>query len=277
MFGQPHKLYWITTAPAIITLIAMYALVPLIQGFVLVLPDIPTQFSPFVERMAQRLPGFAADMIALIPWLWLASVLMMNWPQIRRASELPEGSFAVLRHPRIVASTSLMFGNCLAMAVPLELFVQWNYYTAEFSENVTFHSNGSPAEVALALSLVILSLYGMAFHDRAMGCPSTIRECRQRHHGRSFRLFVSFLVVVWVARALTPSSSLNWGSDIARRVESDDYIGALTISSLDLSPLIEVFSFAFVVCAISEVIARAYSKTRLEQDEAERRSASVPA
>lgn len=277
VLGQPKKLSWITLAPVVTTLVALYTVVPFIQGFIPEPQLSPMAPTPFVDRLAYRLAGFASDMIALIPWLWLASVLMMKWPQIRHTSAVPEGTFSVLRHPRIGASTVLMFLICLALAVPFELFVQWNYHTAEMSEHVTFTSNGSPAVVALALGLVILSLYGMAFHGMATGQPITVRECRQRHRGRSFRLFVSFLVLVLVTRAFIPSSSLSWGSDFAQRAASDEYVGGFMINSTDLSPVIEVFMFAFVVCAISEVIARAYSTSQLEATKAPGRPASVPA
>lgn len=203
-----------------------------------------------------------------------------------------------------------MVGVCVLVALPFETLYLMLYYHAATGENFSHTSTGSAVDLIPFMTLVLLSRYGLVIHGMSIGQRIPILQSRWRLKGRSLRLLFTFILVVGAAQAMystiasdagwdrgpmqvlrgdAPAAASNrlftidagiyerrWGGG-AMQLLNADVPGTTTnvFFVFDGSYIFKLFLFALAVCAISEVIARAYSATKAAAPEP--RSQAVPA
>ena len=273
VFEQPERLYRLVLGPVLIALFSIYVVVPFAPLLIsLVSEPTLTVSGSIVGRVVGRLPIIAIDMIAILPWLWLASVLMMKWPHVRRtAGPEPRPSIIGLQR-RIWRSTALMFGMWIVAALLFETYLQTAEYFDELSDSYTHYANydGGSVGVVRVLIPIFLARYGLVLHGLAIGSPMSFRESRQRLTGRSYRLFWSFLTVIWVgAYAPTPTDGRWFSSTLPAVHTGNAEMPTNSLLETDTWLIVSVFLYAFTVCAVSELIARTYTATETIVPEAQ--------
>lgn len=313
VIGRPRKLSKLVVLPVLVATSIILGVVPFAQKAILVPLELqPAQVPPVAEQLTQLFLVFTAEMLALVPWLWLASVLMMNWPQIRHSSSPPRSSLALVLQGKVWKSTAFMMGVCVLVALPFEALYLSSYYHAATAENVSMTTKASVVSFIPFMTLVLLSRYGLVVHGMSIGRRISIQQSRWRLKGRSLRLFFTFLLVVGAALAIYSPIANDAGWSIGpMQVLRGDAAGAasnwlftidvglyvrrwggnpIQLLSADVpgtttnvffvfagSYIFYVFVFALAVCAISEVIARAYSATKTEAPEPQSQAVPTPA
>lgn len=267
-------------------------------------------------HLAYRLPSLAAELLALLPWLWLASVVMVNWLQARNTEQPAGGPTVRLGQKAVWVTLAMMTGTCVAIILPLELILQavtYSFQVAGEPQGVQVSGNLATGIIGftLLIALVPLSRYGLVIRGIATGRRVSTRDSRRRMNGRQTRLlFASALIGLLATALLAPANSVaGWGTGPMHVARQDDpAVADVTANSIDLiifsssarrpatvlraeggAPAVKVYAalnrvfviellmFALVVCVISELIGRAGTATRSPASGARGRTASAPA
>lgn len=267
-------------------------------------------------HLAYRLPSLAAELLALVPWLWVASVVMVNWLQARSREPSASGPTVRLGQKAVWVTLAMMIGTCVAIVLPLDLVLQTATYffqPAETTQGVQVSGNLALSSIVLTLliALIPLSRYGLVIRGIATGRHVSIRESRQRMNGGQARLHFTFALIGLLATALiAPANSVaGWGTGPLQVARQDDpAVAEVAANAIDLiilssstrrpapvlsaeggAPTVKVYvalnrvfvlellMFALVICSLSELIGRAGTATQPPESDARNRTASAPA
>lgn len=274
--ARPERLVKLALGPSLVAFLVLAVIVPLLQNQILPILRQPLTAPPSSTEVLWRcLAVFAIDLIALVPWLWLASVMMMQWPRFRQkeASRAASPS-GVLMHWRALQCTALMVG--VTLIITLALSAIFLACTAPIGIAL-----GPPDEMRLYLSarlmgfyplimLILLARYGLVLQGLSEGRRVSLRESRSQLKGHSFRLFLTLLLVT--AAFVLPVQWLfgysDWGRGPLEAMIKElapivyPQTAAPIGSSYDIGPVFGVFVFAPLCCAVSEVLSTVQAATQ---------------
>ncbi len=252
--------------------------------------------SAFLLWLLYRLPHLAAELLALLPWLWLASVLMVNWLQARPTVPGEDRPKAVIWQSPVLRLTATMFGLCLLIAPLVDLPLQWLNYVDEINENFTHHVGIGTIGLTLGVMHLVLVRHCRSLHDLATGRQIDLRGRRMRLGARIAPLFFMPLVIGGITHQLSGATTDHggWGTGPLRIERADAPadanaglasidVGIVSLTSrddpleliaagatppararyvLDRAYVYELMIFAITVLILSEMMARTVSTDR---------------